>query len=276
MLALNACTFQIRESAVLIPTPEAPDAVPVLSQLKGLDVQPRELHMPMPDGVVLHGLWIPWRTPAPTVLYFGGNVSRVSENAPVLAKSLRTLGVNLLLVDYRGSGRSPGAPVLAQLEADALIVHDYAVRELGVAPEQLLLHGFSLGSFMAGHVSLHRPIAGLVLEASATTTEQWARSLVPWYAKPIVRIEITPSMRGKGNLSVVQQQSAPLLLLVGSQDRSTKPKLSRRLAAAARDAGRTVTLVEIAGAGHGGLLQRPETLAAYRGFLKQAVSAGHE
>jgi fermentation-respiration switch protein FrsA (DUF1100 family) len=56
-------------------------------------------------------------------------------------------GVNLVLVDHRGYGRSSGKPTAALLEADGVAVFDFVSRLRGIDRSKVIVHGQSLGSF---------------------------------------------------------------------------------------------------------------------------------
>jgi pimeloyl-ACP methyl ester carboxylesterase len=75
------------------------------------------------------------------------------------------------MFDYRGSGRSSGVPTIAALKADALQVFDQVNARY---PGRVVLHGQSLGSFVAAYVAQQRPAArGMVLESTTTNVRDW-------------------------------------------------------------------------------------------------------
>jgi hypothetical protein len=209
-----------------------------------------------------------------TVLYFGGNMFRISAMGAEAARRLMPLGVRLVLVDHRGYGRSEGAaPSLAQLEADAVEVYD-AVAELpGVERAQLIVHGHSLGSFLAAAVTDQRKVAGLVLECSATTGSEWIRAADrrPWYARLVSRIEVEPSLADAGNLRRVQRLKSPLLILAGSLDRTTPPALSSTLFDRAATPDTLKTLYVFKGADHNNVSAAPEFARVYQKFLQRVA-----
>jgi fermentation-respiration switch protein FrsA (DUF1100 family) len=151
------------------------------------------------------------------------------------------------------------------MEADALAAFDY-LRALA-GRQRIVLHGHSLGSFIAGHVAANRPAAGVVLESSATTTEQWAAMSTPGVARPFLKVDIADDLRGRGNLANMARIDEPVLLLVGAKDGTTPPRLSQGLYAASPLPESRKTLGIIAGAGHENVMTRPETIRAYRAFL---------
>ena len=65
----------------------------------------------------------------------------------------------------------------------------------------------------------------------------------------------------------------PLLLLVGSDDRTTPPILSQRLYAASPLPPERKTLLIAPGANHVNTLRQPSAIAAYQAFLHKALPA---
>ena len=95
------------------------------------------------DGVMLHGWWI--AGPGDRVLiWFHGNAGNVADRLPNARWFVDNLGVSVVLVDYRGYGRSAGTPDEAGVYLDGLAVYD-AVAARGVPPRGIVLFGRSLG-----------------------------------------------------------------------------------------------------------------------------------
>src|SRR5204863_1955871 len=105
-----------------------------------------DLTIPTEDGERLHAWWIPTRA-APArghVLFFHGNAGNVSHRLEH-ARALTGAGLDVLLVDYRGYGRSTGRPHEAGLALDAQA--SLAAMRTGAAvdPARVVLMGESLG-----------------------------------------------------------------------------------------------------------------------------------
>ncbi|WP_181149263.1 prolyl oligopeptidase family serine peptidase [Salinibacter sp. 10B] len=225
------------------------------------------------DDAELQAAYIQHRDAMRTVLYFGGNGFRLCEHGLEITQALTApIDVNLLLVDHRGYGKSTGMPTIERLKEDALAVYEYAIDTLETPPESLVVHGMSLGSFLAGHVADHRSTAGVVLESSVTTVEEWADSVVPWYYKPFVRIEIEGNLQGVGNKYTVRDLDEPLLLLVGSDDRQTKPMLSRKIYKESTLPEERKELHVLKGARHGTVIQHPRFARIYEQFLIRSAT----
>ena len=265
-LLLAGCTAEVREGDIIRPlrggglTAEAVRAAAPAYTLA-------EHRFVTPDGTGLYAVHLSRPGTRATILYFGGNGYTIGRYGAWTASVFAPLGVDLVIVDHRGYGQSGGSPSAAAMEEDALTAFDQARRLVG--PDRaIVVHGHSLGSFFAGHVAAHRAAAGVVLESSATTTEDWVKAGTPGAARLFIRkVEIDPKLRGRGNLSAVPRIDEPLLLLVGAKDGTTPPSLSQGLYAASPLPEGRKTLRVVPGAGHTDVMTKAAAIEAYRAFL---------
>ncbi|HEX8573108.1 MAG TPA: alpha/beta hydrolase [Allosphingosinicella sp.] len=260
------CTAGVRESDLLRPVRGSGlTAEALAAAAPGFTLV--EHRIPTADGASLYAVHMRQPGARATILYFGGNGYTIGRFGAWTARTFAPLGVDLIIVDHRGYGLSEGSPSASAMEGDALAAFDHARRLVG-ATGRIVVHGHSLGSFAAGHVGANRETAGVVLESSATTTEDWVKFGTPGIAKPFIRrVEIDPNLRGRGNLRVVPRIAEPILLLVGANDGTTPPSLSRSLySASPLPAGRKALAV-VAGAGHSDVMTRREAIDSYRAFL---------
>jgi pimeloyl-ACP methyl ester carboxylesterase len=192
------------------------------------------------DGARLHGWWIPHPTAWGTILYCHGNNGNVTNRIEVLL-DLHRLGVNLFAFDYRGYGRSEGAPTEAGVCRDARAAWDHLIAERGLTPSSMLLFGHSLGGAIAIDLALHREVAGLVVQSSFTQVRDMARTIYPGVPLHLIArnqfrsIEKVPRLR------------MPKLFIHGSEDPTVPIDHGRRLFAAAAD---PKEWYEVARAGH--------------------------
>lgn len=251
LLFLGGCvTFEVKDDHFFIPGPaERPTPIPNaeevrLGELGGARVV-------TPDAEV-------------EILYFGGNASRVDDYGAFLVGALAPLRANVTSFDYRGYGRSGGTPSIDAVKSDALAIYDFVCERAG--PRRLIVHGVSLGSFIAAHIAAHRPVDGLVLEATAPDVRSWARRQIPWYAKPFVRLKIAPALLEASNEAVVRRYTGPLMLLTGAEDPVTPREFALALYEASPSEVKRVLIVR--GAGHGDALAFPKAVAEYVAFVK--------
>lgn len=268
---LAGCTAEVRESDLIRPQRGGALAAETVAAAAPAYTL-AEHRLPAPGGATLYAVHLRQKGARATILYFGGNGYTIGRFGAWTASLFAPLGVDLILVDHRGYGLSEGSPTVGAMEGDSLAAFDFA-RKLVGPDGPIVVHGHSLGSFFAGHVAANRPAAGVVLESSATTTEAWVDAGTPGAAKLFIRkVEIDPSLRGRGNLSVVPRIDEPLLILVGAKDGTTPPSLSQGLYAVSPLPEGRKTLQVVPGAGHSDVMTRPGAIAAYRLFLAKLAA----
>jgi hypothetical protein len=264
-VALAGCVARVSESDLIRPLPGGALTAEELATAAPA-YRLAEHRIAAADGAALHAVHLRQPGARETVLYFGGNGYTIGGYGGWTASLFAPLGVDLMIVDHRGYGRSEGEPTIDAMERDVLAAHDYLRGLLG-AGRPIVVHGHSLGSFMAGHVAAHRAVAGVVLESSATTAEHWSDARIPGIVRPFLKVRIDENLQGRGNLRNMQLIEEPLLLLVGSRDRTTPPRLSQSLYEASPLAAERKTLRIVNRAGHADVMTRPDAIAAYREFL---------
>jgi len=110
-----------------------------------------------------------YRAPAegqPVFLFFDGNGGRpqIQEGR---WERIAEHGAGFLAVYYRGYSGSTGRPSERGLRLDALAGYDWLIAQ-GYAPDDIVIHGFSLGSGVAVQLAAERPARALILEAPFT------------------------------------------------------------------------------------------------------------
>ncbi len=185
-----------------------------------LDVTPAALGLPFEEvsidvehGVKLHGWFIKSsKQPAvATVLFSHGNAGNIADRIDRI-RTWRTLGVDVLLYDYRGFGRSTGAPDEEGTYEDGRAAYDYLLKTRGVDPARLVLMGESLGCAISIQLALDRKAAGLVLEAPFASIPHMAAAIYPFLpAKLFVRTKYD-------NVAKIPQLKMPVLIVQGTQD----------------------------------------------------------
>lgn len=97
-----------------------------------------------------------------TVVYYHGNGETVDDHLPGPAEEWMDLGVNLVIVSYRGYGGSSGTPQMKRMLEDVQSVYE----ALDTPAERIVVVGRSLGSLYATEFAYRYPkVAGLVLES---------------------------------------------------------------------------------------------------------------
>lgn len=265
LLLLGGCV-SVSADNIVIPQPGAAIAANAAVE-DGWSVEPLSLVRP---GATLRGALFRKPGATATVLYFGGNGFVLSRHHVHLLAIYRTLPVNVLAFDHRGYAGSSGRATLPALLDDGVALFDHVRVLPDVAGRPLLLHGHSLGSFVAGRVARERSLDGLVLESSATSTEDWAQGFIDrtWW---LFKVRIQGELRGQGNAAIMPTLDEPLLVVVGRNDLTTPPKMAEALfARAALPADRKELLV-VADAAHMDATRKPAYADAFARLLQRAI-----
>ena len=216
------------------------------------------------DGTAINAWYLKQPGAEQTILFFGGYGFYLVQSSEYLEVFLRH-GVNALLWDYRGYGRSEGKPSVAAVKADALRAYDALRERYAVPAATIVLHGHSLGTFLATYVAGQREVAGVILESPVTAAEDWVQTTVPWYLRMFLRFQIADELAGEDNRTRVAELTAPLLLLAGDEDQVAPPHMAETLYELASSADKTLEV--IAAGEHNGLMAKPAYQAAYARFL---------
>lgn len=216
----------------------------------------RDVAFTAADGVRLHAWLIPGRTPT-TLLYSHGNAGNIADRLDIARLLTDQLGVGLFMYDYRGYGRSEGAPSEEGLVRDALAARAALLRE-GVAPEHVVYYGRSLGAAVTVDLALAHPPRAIVLESPFTSVRAMANAVLPG-AGYLFRTRWD-------SLAKVPHLAAPLLVLHGDADEVVPFTQGRTLFAAAPE---PKTFFTIRGGRHYEMDARwSEYWAAWRAFLR--------
>jgi len=137
----------------------------------------RDVTFAAADGVPLHGWLIAGRVPT-TLLYSHGNGGNIGDRVRIARLLVDQLGVGVFMYDYRGYGRSQGAPSEAGLVRDAVAARAALLRE-GVAAEHLVYFGRSLGAAVTVDLAVAHPPRGVVLESPFASVRAMGNAVLP-------------------------------------------------------------------------------------------------
>jgi len=225
-----------------------------------------KVSIPSGDSLLLTGWFIKNDSATGTVLYYGGNGFVMAISYDII-KSIIDQNVNLLVFDYRGYGENPGTPTVPGLRTDGLAAYDFLIGVKQIDPQKLIIHGHSMGSFIASYVASEREAAGLVLECPITDAKDWTGMLVPWFLKPFVKFEIEPALLENSNIKRIAMIEKPLLIFAGDNDQVTPPKMAEKLFEVSKSTDKKLVIIEKGG--HNDLPQRVEYANALNEFYRK-------
>jgi pimeloyl-ACP methyl ester carboxylesterase len=207
--------------------------------LEQLGVAGEELYLRTEDGVRIHAFFVPSEGASRALLFLHGNAGNASHRLPN-AVQLAELGVHVLLLEYRGYGKSEGTASEEGVFADARAGLAHLTTELGIPEERIFLFGRSLGGAVALDLARGRRLAGVILESTFTSLAEMAGRIGVG--------PLAPLLRGRfDSLTRIRELRAPLLFFHGDRDEVVPFDLGRRLFEAAPEPKAFET---IRGAGH--------------------------
>jgi fermentation-respiration switch protein FrsA (DUF1100 family) len=132
-----------------------------------------EVSIPVESDIVVTGRFHTRGKSDPNILFFHGN-GEIASDYDELGPIYNQMGMNFLVVDYRGYGRSTGRPTVSTMMKDCHAIFEFTKEWLeGNGYEgAFIVMGRSLGSASALElISCHKDqITGLVLESSFANT----------------------------------------------------------------------------------------------------------
>jgi len=201
------------------------------------------------DGVKLHGWFCSpqkktggamERVPAMmTLLWFHGNAGNLSHRYDML-RALIKLPAQIFIIDYRGYGRSEGAPSEEGLYLDARAAWEYLTAELGIAPDRIIIFGKSLGGAAAIDLAGKVEAAGLIVQSSFTSAADMAARIMPFIPRALIKTKMD-------SINKIASVRYAKLFIHSPTDEVVPYELGRRLFEAA---GEPKQFYEVKGAGH--------------------------
>jgi uncharacterized protein len=224
-----------------------------------------EVWLPVSTGKI-HGWWIPASNPkAPVLLYFHGNGSNIGD---CVNRALRfhQIGLSVMLIDYRGYGKSSGPfPNESLVYEDARTALNYLVETRKIASQNIFLFGESLGGAIAIETAVQHPnLAGIIVESTFTSI----RAVIDEEKLyPIFPIDLILTQRFN-SLAKIRLLKVPILIIHGTGDETIPAKMSQQLYDAAPEP-KQLLLVPEADHNNVALVGGIEYLQTIEAFIKE-------
>ena len=132
------------------------------------------------DGTRLHGWFCGHPNPRATLLVAHGNAGNLSHRQGLMRRLQHRLGVQAMIFDYRGYGRSEGAPSEEGVLMDARAARRWLSRRTGVGERDMVLLGRSLGGGVMVDLAARDGARGLILESTFTSMRDVAARQFPY------------------------------------------------------------------------------------------------
>ncbi len=190
------------------------------------DMPHEDVELITEDGVTLSAWVVTAQSTAPWVLFLHGNAGRVAHHCPRYL-AFRRMGLNVLAFDYRGYGDSRGLPTEKGIYRDATAAYHYLVDIRTIAPERIVVHGFSLGGAVGIELATRVPFAALIAESSFTSVPD-----IGMQRYPFLPIKLVARTRFDA-LEAVPRVRCPILFICSRDDTEIPSSHTDRLYAAA-------------------------------------------
>ncbi|HXV28222.1 MAG TPA: alpha/beta hydrolase [bacterium] len=175
------------------------------------------------DQVKIHGWYLDAPLEKGVILFFHGNAGNISGRL-FKAKGWIDRGYSVLLIDYRGYGKSEkkiehGKDILV----DAQAAFRWLTEVRKISPEKLVLYGESIGTYPALQLATANRVGGVVLEAPFTSFYELAHTHYPFVPKVFLKdFEFS-------NIDIISQINSPLFILHGDRDEICPYRMSEEL-----------------------------------------------
>ena len=196
---------EIAERFLYYPDPIPPD-MPPPPWASGAT----EVWLDTADGIRIHGLWWPGPSDRPAVLFLHGNAQEVYSWS-LMHRELALLECAMLLIDYRGYGKSGGVPREEGLYLDGRAALDWLAGER-FATGDIIVFGKSLGGAVACDICRGLGPKALILESTFTSLASVARHLFPFIRG------YAPEVDAYNSLEKLKEIDCPVMVIHGEVD----------------------------------------------------------
>lgn len=215
----------------------------------------KELFFDVEPDVRINGLHFFVNNPLGLVLYFHGN-SRSIKGWAKYARDFYRYQYDVVLVDYRGFGKSTGRRSEAKMLSDMQFVYSRLAERY---PEHhILVYGRSLGSGFAAKVASENKPRYLILDAPFYNFQKVVERFLP-----ILPIKYVLRYRLRTN-KWIRRVNCHTYIIHGTKDRLIPIRHSEKLQQINPN---KITLIRIVGGGHNNLPSFPE----YHNFIRDIL-----
>ncbi|MBT5019409.1 alpha/beta hydrolase [bacterium] len=195
----------------------------------------QDVYFDSSDGTRIHAWYCPAKEPVAVMLYLHGNGGNLSGRARLMKQLQEHHRVSVMIVDYRGYGRSAGKATAEGAIQDAKAAREKLAELASVEEKEIVLMGRSLGGAIAIQLASEQSPKGLIIESSFTSLKAIAKHHFPKLAW------LVPSDKLQSEIAIKKNQ-APLLISHGNRDRVIPYKMGEKLFNAANDPKEFITI----------------------------------
>jgi alpha-beta hydrolase superfamily lysophospholipase len=209
------------------------------------------------DGATINGLRFKSQNPKGVVFYLKGN-SKSIKGWGKFAVDFTRHGYDVIMVDYRGFGKSTGRRTQKAVKRDMQVIYN-KIKE-NVSEKYIILYGRSLGSGFATKLASMNNPKMLILDAPYYSLSKVAKKYIPFMPLSLLIKFPMPTYKW------LKYVECPIHIIHGTDDRLIPYKTSVKLSIIKPN---TTTLHTVIGGGHKNL----NTFESYHAMLTEIVNS---
>lgn len=216
-----------------------------------------EYNFQLPNGVLINGLHFKTENPKGVVYYLKGN-SRSIKGWGKFAVDFTIRGWDVIMIDYRGFGKSKGKRTEQTMKEDALFIY-HKIKEK-VEEKYIIIYGRSLGTGLATKVASMNNPRMLILACPYYSMSNNVKRYMPFLPTGLVMRFSMPTYKW------MKYVKCPIKIIHGTNDRVIPMKSSVRLS---KINPKLTRLYPIIGGGHKNL----HNYEGYHRSLKEILNS---
>jgi len=207
--------WYVEQASVFYPVKElaaTPDRI-------GLDFE--DVFFSTGDNVKVHGWLVKHPNAKSVLLFFHGNAGNIGDRLDKI-KLFHDIGLDVLIVDYRGYGRSEGRPTEKGIYLDAVAAYDHLRKRADTKDKNIILYGASLGGAVAVDLATKRDVSCLIADSTFSSATDIAKRLYPFIPSFLIRTKMD-------SLGKIKALTLPKLFIHSKEDSIVPFTLGKRL-----------------------------------------------
>jgi fermentation-respiration switch protein FrsA (DUF1100 family) len=173
------------------------------------------------DNIKIHGWLIKAPSAQSTLIFFHGNAGNIGDRLGKIELFYR-MGLNILIVDYRGYGKSDGHPTENGVYKDAVAAYDYLIQRDDMKGQNIIGYGASLGGAIAIDLAVKRTLTCLIVDSTFSSAVDIAKRIYPFVPAFLIKTKLDSAAK-------ITNINIPKLFIHSVEDRTIPIALGRKL-----------------------------------------------